>query len=99
MFTTTQQKTITNTVTYLAPEVRIQGQSPERFAIISFPSIDENGKEMSTINITINKEDFNTFYENWESDAYLFTYLPDTDVPVNLEGDVLNEIVVEDKNL
>jgi len=92
MFTTTQQTTQTITKTFLTPEVQIVGQVPNRTANLVFPCIDEQENNLPPVNVTIHSDNFDTFYTNWDSDAYLFTFLPDVTVPEEVTGDILNNI-------
>lgn len=97
-----QQKIIAQSQEFIFDEVHIVGGGAKNLAaIVSFIILDENGKRVDTKVIEYRGEDFNTFWDNFNSGKFLYEELVANegfDVEVN-EKDAEDSFVNEVKNV
>lgn len=102
--TLNQKRTVAQSQEFKFDEVHITGGAKgELTAVVSFVVNDENGNRIDTQVLTYKGEDFNTFWENFDSGEYLYQELVEKEelavsIPEDIEESFVNEkvLVVEE---
>lgn len=96
-----QPKIVAQTQEFIFDEVHIVGGGAKNLAaIVSFIILDENGKRVDTKVIEYRDEDFNSFWESFNSGKFLYDELVEKEgFDVEVDEDVENSFVNKAKNV